>query len=138
MAKTNGSGRTVTFDFDPWRETSERLREGSTDGTLGLKVVQTGMKLVSQPVTSADANARFVADAVESVYDLMAMALEWLRWYGETPAIVQNKVRARVHARRALTSAEAVQVSKLVRDASELISDPTNKVSKLGPVYNRE
>ena len=138
MAKTNGSGRTVTFDFDPWRETSERLREGSVDGVLGLKVLQTGLKLVSKPVHPGDENARTVEAAVESIYDLMAMSLEWLRWYGVTPEIVQGKVRQRAHARRALGRAGTVQVSKVVRDATELVSDPGNLGSKLGPVYNRE
>ena len=117
MARSKTSGRVVTFEFEPWDYSEEVLRAPSTRGDTGYQAVKHSLKLDSY----IDAVAR------ESVYDLLASTLEWLRERGETPETVMARVRANVRSRRPESTADRLPVTKAVVDAVRLASDPNNR-----------
>ena len=83
----------VTFKYDPWDDIKDVLpeRPGNMMGytainsSVELRPVGENLDINSDPLTSG---------TIQGIIEMIAGGIEWLRFYGLSPAEVQSKVEA--------------------------------------------
>jgi hypothetical protein len=118
----------ITLDYEDW--------DGRTDvvlhrpGTLlGYSIINNAIEVGHLTSKKAERRDATIAPSVDGVIELLAGALEWLRWYGMPAAEVQNRVRAFINANVSRQDATTLRATNAARG----ISDPGNRAHLLSP-----
>ena len=119
----------LEFDYDTWQQDRD-IRPSRPGNSLGIAAIRDSMDVGKLSTVRASNRDALIGTTLQGVIELLAGAVEYLRWYG----MDATEVRSRVRAYLANNSASVDQrVLASVRRQEVEIADGANIRHRLDP-----